>query len=147
MRGDVMMGTVFFLGILSAIAIPAYHDYTLRTRVVEGLNMASAVKAGVAEYYGEHGEMPRDLRQMKYEAVPRGRFVTFVAVNRGTIVIRFNKAAGHQLSGHQLTLTPAVSAEGDLVWACGYRSVAGTMAGPVTTDIAPKYLPSSCRPG
>jgi hypothetical protein len=84
---------------------------------------------------------------MKYDAAPRGRYVTFVAVNRGTVVIRFNKAAGHPLSGHHLTLTPAMSAEGDIVWACGYRSIAGSMPAPVATDIAPKYLPSACRPG
>ena len=60
----VLVGGVFIfiaiLGILAAIAIPAYQDYTIRGQVMEGLNLASGPKAAVAEYYAQHEEWPAD---------------------------------------------------------------------------------------
>jgi type IV pilus assembly protein PilA len=150
MRGNILLGPGFFVGMLAAIAIPAYHDYTLRSRVAEGLNLAGAVKASVAEAYASNGKWPRDLRELQYDSVPRGKYVTFVAVNRGTVVIRYSQAAGAQLARQQLTLRPTVSAEGDITWSCGFTPDLGSdpdsgAASPHATSLARKYLPASCR--
>jgi type IV pilus assembly protein PilA len=152
MRGNYLLGPSFVFGILAAIAIPAYHDYTQRAKVAEGLHAAGAVKASVAEFYAAEGKWPRDLRQLGFEAVPRARWVTFVAVNRGTVVIRFSQSAGRQLARHQVTLRPTVSPEGDVLWGCGYTPSPGNdpktgAASELPTDVHPKYMPSSCRGG
>ena len=152
MRGSYFLGPSFFVGILAAIAIPAYHDYGLRVKVTEGLNMAAAVKLSVTEFYLSHGKWPRDLRELEFEAVPRGQYVTFVAVNRGTVVIRYSRAAGGQLARQQLTLRPTVTAEGDVLWGCGYTPSPGVdpktgASSGLPTSVHPKYLPSMCRGG
>ena len=150
MRGNSLYGPATFLGILAATAIPAYQDYVMRSRVHEGLNLAASVKAAVAEAYATTGKWPRDLRALKFESVPRGKYVTFATVNQGTVVIRYSATAGQPLARAQLTLRPTVSPEGDVVWSCGYTRGVGSDpasggASPHATTLAPKYLPSSCR--
>ena len=152
MRGNYYLGPSFVLGILAAIAIPAYHDYTLRAKVTEGLHVAGAVKASVAEFYASQGKWPRDLRELAFESAPRGKWVTFVAVNRGTVVIRYRQSAGPQLAHHQITLRPTVTPAGDVVWGCGYTPSSGMdpktgAASEMPTDVHPKYLPKLCRGG
>ncbi len=56
-----LMIVVAIIGILAAIAIPAYQDFTIRAQVTEGLNLASSIKASVAEYYSDHGTWPTAL--------------------------------------------------------------------------------------
>ncbi len=152
MRGNYFLGPSFVVGILAAIAIPAYHDYTVRAKVTEGLNLAGSVKASVAEFYATQGKWPRDLRELKFESVPRGKYVTFVAVNRGTIVIRYSQTAGNPLGRQQLTLRPTVTPEGDVLWGCGYTRSPGLdpktgASAELPTSLQPKYLPSMCRGG
>src|SRR5580765_3120031 len=53
-----LMIVVAIIGILAAIAIPAYQDYTIRAQVTEGLNLADAVKVAVADYYTQNGVFP-----------------------------------------------------------------------------------------
>ncbi|HUQ12016.1 MAG TPA: pilin [Steroidobacteraceae bacterium] len=150
-QGNLLYAPAFIVGILAAIAIPAYQDYTLRSRVAEGLNLAASLKAAVAEAYATNGKWPRDLRELQFDSVPRGRYVTFAAVNHGTIVVRYSGAAGRALAHRQLTLRPTVSPQGDVLWNCGYApGLAGEdprtgSASPHATNIEAKYLPAACR--
>src|SRR5882724_12787447 len=75
-----LMIVVAIIGILAAIAIPAYQDYTIRSQVTEGLSLASAVKAGVAEFYANYGSWPADLTALGYTSNPSGKYVTSVTV-------------------------------------------------------------------
>ena len=67
-----LMIVVAIIGILAAIAIPAYQDYTIRAQVTEGLNLASAVKAGVAESFAQTGAWPADLSRAGISGVAGG---------------------------------------------------------------------------
>ena len=58
-----LMIVVAIIGILAAIAIPAYQDYTIRAQVSEGMTLAADIKAGVAEYMAQTGEWPADLAE------------------------------------------------------------------------------------
>ena len=153
-----LMIVVAIIGILAAIAIPAYQDYTIRSQVTEGLNLASAVKAGVAETYAQTGAWPADLDGAGGDSVnpPSGKYVESVDVTNGTITITFGNDANAELvsSGEILTMQPRISANNDVVWLCGEYTGAGIagLTDPTSgasdagaTTVLPKYLPQSCR--
>jgi type IV pilus assembly protein PilA len=155
-----LMIVVAIIGILAAIAIPAYQDYTIRAQVTEGLNLASAVKTGVAEAFANTGEWPTSLAQAGGDdaAHPFGKYVSDIDVGTGTISITFGNDVNGSIAGGILTLQPLLSTNNDVIWLCGYFTAvdavaagavdtdsAGTASDGGTTDVDPKYLPSSCR--
>ena len=151
-RGDILFGPMFFLGMIAAIAIPAYQDYTIRSQVSEGLNLASAVKAAAAEYYATQGAWPATLKDLGFEKVPQGQYVAAVTLNKGTVEIRYGRRANALISRKKLTLRPTTGAQQDVIWSCGYSGDVGMDPGtgpaaPHATDIERKYLPSVCRGG
>src|SRR5580698_1629775 len=87
-----LMIVVAIIGILAAIAIPAYQDYTVRAQVTEGLNLAGAVKTGVAETYSSTGSWPVDLTAAggNNSSQPSGKYVSAVSVSTGTIAIKYS---------------------------------------------------------
>jgi type IV pilus assembly protein PilA len=147
-----LMIVVAIIGILAAIAIPAYQDYLIRSQVSEGLTMASAAKAGVSEFYANRGAWPADNNAVGMGAANtiQGKYVSQIAVAGGGITVTFgNEANAANLAGKTVGLQPGASANGDIIWKCasapnpsGWVGTAGTAA---TTDLAGKYLPSSCR--
>jgi type IV pilus assembly protein PilA len=158
-----LMIVVAIIGILAAIAIPAYQDYTIRSQVTEGLNLASAVKASVAEYYAQNGSWPPTLVEAglvdaaNAATPPSGKYVSGITLGNGTIKIVFSSAAPQQANSNinaaELDLRPTVSVNGDVIWTCGKKAIVGTdPAAPITaadadaTTVLAKYLPSSCRP-
>jgi type IV pilus assembly protein PilA len=149
-----LMIVVAIIGILAAIAIPAYQDYTIRSQVTEGLNLASAVKAGVAESFANTGTWPADLTAAGGDATtpPSGKYVDSVTVTDGLITISYNgpQANAALAAAPLLTLRPTISTNNDVVWTCGYATSVG--ADPATggapaaaTTVLPKYLPRNCR--
>ena len=150
-----LMIVVAIIGILAAIAIPAYQDYLIRSQVSEGLTMASAAKASVAEYYANRGSFPADnaMAGLGTDVDINGKYVTSVGVTDGAITITFGNEANAKLAAAPvLGLVPATSANGDVLWKCGYNTtLAGvgatqpTPIGTVTTNVPGKYLPSNCR--
>jgi type IV pilus assembly protein PilA len=153
-----LMIVVAIIGILAAIAIPAYQDYTIRSQVTEGLNLASAVKTSVAEYYAQNGAWPTALvgnvaGSLGYTNAPSGKYVSGVNLGTGTIQITYSSVAPFQanvnLNGLRLDLRPTISANGDVIWTCGKKAIVGAdPATPATADgttVTPKYLPSNCR--
>ena len=151
-----LMIVVAIIGILAAIAIPAYQDYTIRAQVTEGLNLAGAVKASVAEYYANYGTWPTALignaaGQLGYVAAPSGKYVTAIALTPagGSIFITYGNQANALLTATpRLDIRPGLSGNTDVVWVCGRGSVAGITTAPATADgttVVNKYLPASCR--
>lgn len=154
MFGGGGFGGVAVAGILAAIAIPAYQDYTTRAQVTEGLNLASGIKAAVAESYAERGTVPRDRRAVGLPPSPgstAGRYVEAINVARGVITITYGNEANTMLRGNTLVMTPFATSSGDVVWICGYAAdPAGLKLLPPEsarqeTTILPKYLPAACR--
>ena len=134
-----LMIVVAIIGILAAIAIPAYQDYTIRAQVTEGLNLASDMKAAVGEIYADKGTNTTiDTGQPGLPAAATdksGKYVQQIQITDGTIEITYGTGANAKINGKKLTLVPGANPNGDVVWYCG-----GT-----GTDIDQKYLPQSCR--
>jgi type IV pilus assembly protein PilA len=139
---------IFVLGILAAIAIPAYQDYTIRAQVIEGLNLASPIKYRVADYWTANATWPEQADLGASEVV--GKYVSSVNVASGSVVITYGNQANSRLADQRLILVPGVLPDGEVVWACGYEQLpeeAQSAGGPYGSTLAPKYLPSVCRKG
>jgi type IV pilus assembly protein PilA len=147
-----LMIVVAIIGILAAIAIPAYQDYLIRSQVSEGLTMAAAAKASVAEFYANSGTWPADnsAAGLGSETAIQGKYVASITVEEGGIEVEYgNDANADKLFGETVGLLPGNSDNGDVVWACGNSALPATItAAPAAvgaTSLAGKYLPSSCR--
>ena len=150
-----LMIVVAIIGILAAIAIPAYQDYTVRAQVTEGLNLAAAVKAGVAESFANTGTWPLDNTAAGGDnaALPKGKYVTSVTVGNGGISIAYGDQANTNILAATLGLRPGLSTNNDVIWICGTATPPAGISGygaPASaapaTSVATKYLPKACRP-
>ena len=152
-----LMIVVAIIGILAAIAIPAYQDYLIRSQASEGLNMAAADKTSVSDFYDNRGTWPVNNSQAGLAEADNidGKYVSRVAVAGGTITVTYgNEANQANLNGQTVTMQPGPGAGGDVIWRCGaaaapagwVSATAGNTTGAAgTTSVLPKYLPSNCR--
>jgi uncharacterized RDD family membrane protein YckC len=144
--------SVPLLGVVAAVALPAYQDYTIRAQVSEGLALASGYRAAIETAWRN---APRDFAQLTHDEVgtglPRaGRYVESIEVVSGMIVISYGAAANEALAGSVLALVPALDGQRTLGWACGYGPAPAGFAtvfdGHVGyTNIEQRYIPSACR--
>ena len=132
-----LMIVVAIIGILAAIAIPAYQDYTIRAQVSEGLNLSGGAKAAVTEYFQDRGSMPSDNTEAGLAASGDivGKYVSSVAVSNGVIEITYGQDAHQIIDQATLQLTPDTTEPGSVQWDCASAGA----------DIENKHLPAACR--
>ena len=122
-----LMIVVAIIGILAAIALPAYQDYTVRARVTEGLSLASGQKTTISENIANAGGTIDGTVCNGFNNNVAGEVVTLVC-NAGAIQVTM----GPKAKGVALTLTPTPAAAGPVAWRYGTGS-----------DF--KYVPAECR--
>jgi type IV pilus assembly protein PilA len=144
-----LMIVVAIIGILAAIAIPSYQNYTVRAQVTEGLNLAGDWKVAIADFYADNGYWPAtsDLADM---ASSTGTYVSGIAVNSGVISITYGTAqSNQQIAGAVLTLVPYTNDNDDVLWQCGSATApSGTIAAgavPGGTTLQSQQLPTPCN--
>ena len=136
-----LMIVVAIIGILAAVAIPAYLDYAVRTQVGEGLNLTSGAKVAVAEYYVDAGIYPANNTEagLALSNQIAGNFVSDVAVSAGVITVTFSssvpQAANLKIDTATFTLTPTDN-NGSVTFTCAGANILANNT---------KWLPSICR--
>jgi len=167
-----LMIVVAIIGILAAIAIPAYQDYTIRSQVSEGLTLAAAAKAAISETYAQTGAPPANrveagLGTADTPTDTRGNYVGGLAVNNGVITVTYSSTtpqrANSKINGLNITLVPYVSLDDSVSWKCralgsaasptsvlmgaanGSAPAAPIQAANVVGTMPAKYAPAECR--
>ena len=131
-----LMIVIAILGILMAIAIPAYQDYTVRAKVSEGMNLAGAAKLAVAETRVTLGRYPgADNASYGLPAATTitGNNVSSVGVTNTSGQLTITYSNDNNITGDTLVLTPTVN-NGSVSWVCNTGST-----------VEAKYRPANCR--
>ncbi len=152
-----MMIVVTIIGILAAVAIPAYQDQTIRAQVAEGLSLAASAKSAVAEAYLSTGAWPSD--NASADLAPASGFTSLhvrsVEISTGGVItITYGGRANPALQDRTLSLTPASGPNGDVAWLCGAATLDGLAAFTIGSgadtptrggSVPHKYRPANCR--
>jgi type IV pilus assembly protein PilA len=131
-----LMIVVAIIGILAAVAVPMYLDYTVRAQVSEGLNLSSGAKAAVTEYFQDRGSFPANNTAAGVETAAniQGKFVSSITVANEIITLQYGNDVNARIDGETVTLTADTSEPGSVVWVCASGGV-----------IEDKHLPAACR--
>jgi len=129
-----LMIVVAIIGILAAIAIPAYQTYTIRAQVAEGLTLTANAKTLISEYYSSKGSLPANNTEagLPAPAEIQGSYVSQVTVTNGLITSEFG-GGNAKIAGKTLLLSVITANQNAIAWTCKQGTI----------DV--KYLPSACR--
>ncbi|HEZ7074334.1 TPA: pilin [Neisseria meningitidis] len=150
-----LMIVIAIVGILAAVALPAYQDYTARAQVSEAILLAEGQKSAVTEYYLNHGEWPGNNSDagVASSSKIKGKYVKEVEVKNGVVTATMASSnVNNEIKGKKLSLW-AKRQDGSVKWFCGQPVerdanakddvAAATANGNGKIDT--KHLPSTCR--
>ena len=149
-----LMIVVAIIGILAAVALPAYQDYTIRVKITEGLSLAGAAKTALSATFNARG--PTDMSDPVLTGLTNitagvnstNAVLSVVPTASGVIVITFQTSV-LRTGSNVLTIAPAFSLDSAanvgqvVVWNCGSANGGGIAAGSTTVQV--KFLPSACK--
>ncbi|NJO15050.1 MAG: prepilin-type N-terminal cleavage/methylation domain-containing protein [Thioploca sp.] len=143
-----LMLVISIIGILAAVAIPAYQNYIKASKVAEGLVLVSSIEMAVADYYSYRGKFPLNNRAagLPNPEKLRGKYVNRIEIENGAIHLTFDES----IEGGRVTFRPTIAAvyppTNALVWVCGYQPVLANMfaIGENKTTLDKSYLPTIC---
>jgi type IV pilus assembly protein PilA len=159
-----LMIVVAIIGILAAIAIPAYQTYTIRAQVSEGASLASGLETAFAENYANTGVAAANNAALGIPAanIIAGTYVSGVSMlAAGQITVTYGAGANAKILGQKITYTAYMSPNGDIAWVCNDGAQAtkaisngqlvlvngGTAATAATGVFVtnPSYMPTVCQ--
>jgi type IV pilus assembly protein PilA len=136
-----LMIVVAIIGILAAVALPAYQDYTVRAKVSEVILAGSSAKTAVAEA----GQTNQSIDAASITIAPQSSkyvaTVTYTSTNASNGVITAVAQGDPKIAGAGVSFTGVLQANGQVTWTCG----AAASGGSITVTMDPKYLPASCK--
>ena len=128
-----LMIVVAIIGILAAVALPAYQDYTIRSRVTEGISLAEGIKTTISENISANGgDIPANACQGTNLGVTGATAVTSITCEDTTGIITVNMNA--KAASVVFTLTPSAGVGNPISWVCATSDAANN-----------KYFPTTCR--
>ncbi|HFC7512093.1 TPA: pilin, partial [Neisseria meningitidis] len=150
-----LMIVIAIVGILAAVALPAYQDYTARAQVSEAILLAEGQKSAVTEYYLNHGKWPSNNSSAGVASASdiKGKYVKSVEVKNGVVTAEMKSSGvNKEIQGKKLSLW-AKRQDGSVKWFCGQpvkrddaNAKDDVAAAKTSTDnINTKHLPSTCR--
>jgi type IV pilus assembly protein PilA len=146
-----LMIVIAIIGILAAIAIPAYQNYTIRAQVTEGLTLADGWKTAIAEYYANTGVWPT-IGNLTGTVASVGKYESGITINpAGVIRITYGNQANAKIGTMTLSLQPFTNANTDVLWECGTAAApsgatsTALVAAATGTSLLPQYMPTSCH--
>lgn len=155
-----LMIVLTIIATLAALAIPAYQDFAIRAQVAEALNLIGPLQYEIADYAWKQRNWPPSVAALSLN-IPSGKYIGGIAVSNGTIQIAFGGEINSAVAGTRLDIRPGLSANGDILWSCGYApapvslvtyspvyengSGVGAPSTPNGTTIPARYLPAPCR--
>ena len=131
-----LMIVVAIVGILAAIALPAYQDYTIRAKVTEGLNLADAAKSTLGEFRQAQGRWTTTNSVAGLAGTINSNYVSNVQVGTGnSITVTFSNTLNSAVSGNTLIFHGSMNSAGVINWTCTST----------TATLNNKYRPANCR--
>ena len=137
-----LMIVVAIVGILAALALPAYQDYTVRSKVSEGLARAAEAKTSVAEFFSSNNRFPSSTSSAGFNSAAAGYTQSVKWNNTAPEKIELTLAASisPNNTSYGVTFTKQSTSNGVIVWKCAPVDTADS-----TAALPAKYSPGSCR--